>query len=311
MMRAVEAIAGIGHGFHPDSLFYIEHSWEYVRDGVFSLSALNNFYYFLVDYSGANVELLIFFNQVIYAITNVILFRALCDKQFRLSIIQWLILLLPYRLHLSVHVLKDTIIIMFFVLSTTVSLRYLPAVIFMLTGFRTIAGPLAILSRFTIRKTWFLVLAYVCLLTAIVFIPTVAFFLSERSEADMGGRELFVIPLQNASGFAEIMGKSILWPILGKTGLFALFSANPIGVAIALEPLIFTVFAIKYRRSWIFFGGPGALPLVLISMLVTSFGAYYRYIYPFLIIDCLNMVKEKSDKKSFHAKNGSFQSRRI
>lgn len=290
IFRTIEILGGINHGFHPDSYYYIENYYYFTSSGIFSFSVLNNGYYYIVDILEGNVESLILLNQILFSITNVIIFKLFNIKLNDIKLIHIFVLFLPYRMHLSVHVLKDTIVMLCIISTYFCSLRFIALPLLSTVVFRIVGGPIVLLVRFVPKNRIFLVTTFVVLLLAIYASPSLMSLILDRSEADMGGRDFFDVPLNDASSLLEISAKAALWPLLAKSGLFAAISPHPATFILAIESIIFVVWALSARKIGTLLFGSGLIALIFIALTVNSFGAYYRYIYPFLIIDYISTL---------------------
>ena len=246
---------------------------------------MNNGYYFVVALFSGDVLNIIYFNQFIFALTNVFIFSIFGIKFSEMKVIHVLILFLPYRLHLASHVLKDTLIIYMVLLSYFCAIRFLLFPLIVTFIFRIVAGPIVLMARFIPERRWYIFAVYLVFALATFISPDIASFLLDRSEASMGGRDYFEIPLSDATSLTGIIGKTILWPFLAKTGMFALVSLHPTTFILAFECFVFLLFAIYYRKTIALLTGNGLIALIFVALMVNSYGAYYRYVYPFLIVD--------------------------
>ncbi len=290
VFKMIEIYFGIENGFHPDSNYYVENYPYYTSLGIFKFSTFNNLYFFIVAIAGGDSVTLIFLNQVIFAITNVIIARKL-DIGFRGGgFAKWYLLFLPYRLHLCNHVLKDTFIILGVVATLVVPTTGLLLTTLFNAAMRNVTGPATLLVRMLPKsnKVFFIFLGSIILILAAV--PQLANALSDRGAADMTSRDYFDVPLSNATDLALIGLKAIFWPLLAKTGGFAFFSGSPVVYVLAIEPFIFLCWAVLQSDWKGYFLCRGALVMVIFSGLVTNYGAYYRYIYAFMIVDYIETV---------------------
>jgi hypothetical protein len=290
LFKVIQVYFGIVNGFHPDSLFYIDNSASYTAAGLFSISTLNNLYYFIVEWLGANEIALIFLNQVAFALTNVLIAHQFGYDFKTATLIKIFILFLPYRLHLSAHVLKDSLIILAVFATVTLPLSRVAPVFLFTSGMRIVAGPAALLMRFFPRRKLFFLGFVAVFLIALLVSPTVLTVLSERGDVDMSGRDFFAVPLGNATSVALISLKALFWPFLAKTGGYLIFAINPFALALAVEPLIFAAWAALNRQFITYLTLNGTLVAVMFCVLVTNYGAYYRYIYAFMILDYLAIL---------------------
>ena len=127
----------IFYNYHPDALHYLVNSQNIIKIPTDFLSLknleliLNQFkhgtgYYYITSLLKSNIRELIQVNIIIYSLTNLLLYYLFFIKKKRFSqnkvnnllkyIFFLFILFLPYRLHLSVHVLKETFLIFFLVI---------------------------------------------------------------------------------------------------------------------------------------------------------------------------------------------------
>ncbi len=292
--KLVQISAGIENGFHPDSLYYVEHFPEYTAQGLLSFSVFNNLYYFIVGWMDADETALIVINQIAFALTNVFIARTF-QYDFRYDrFIKIFVLFLPYRLHLSAHVLKDSLIILAVLGIIFSSIRNVGPMLLFTSAMRNVAGPAALLVRFFPSGSLFLLGFLALFMTSVVVSPTLFELLAERGDVDMIGRDYFAVPLSNTSSLAGIFAKILLWPSLARTGGFAAFALNPFVFLLALEPFVFLVWAIKSGRFIDYMTSKGLMVAMLFATLVTNYGAYHRYIYAFVIFDYVYTVIARS-----------------
>lgn len=302
LVFGVERLAGISHGFHPDSLFYIDNFYLYQRPGWGALLNFNNMYYEVVGLFNGNVGWLVALNIVVFSLTNVIIARLFGVRLPTVSLYALLIMFLPYRLHLASHVLKDTMIIGLTVLTFFGTFKAMPLFAYMLGAFRIVAVAITVGLRFLPRRPLYVVLACFAVMTTALLSREFAGVILERGEADMGGREFLAMPLQGATNVFLILVRSLFWPLAFKTGFYPLLTGNAVILVIALEQLIALAISLRTRNLWVYVLSPGTLAMLVISLLVNSFGAYLRYIYPFFIIDLILLCLAASGR-SFRPKN--------
>lgn len=303
--KIIQIYFGIVNGFHPDSLFYLDNSMNYTAGGLFSLAALNNLYYFIVEWLGANETALIFLNQVAFALTNVLIARQFGYDFKTATLIKIFVLFLPYRLHLSAHVLKDSLIILAVFATVTLPLSRAAGVLILTSGMRIVAGPAALFMRFFPRRKLFFLGFVAVFLLALLISPTLFTVLSERGDVDMIGRDFFSVPLGNATSVALISLKALFWPFLAKTGGYAGFAVNPFVFMLAAEPLIVAAWATYNKRLLTYMTLNGTLVAVVFSVLVTNYGAYHRYIYAFMILDYITILLIVHQARFVHRLTGS------
>lgn len=112
----IERSIGIGFDFHPDSLVYLKISGIVKFEDFFKnpVDLIGRFYYLIVGFFDKNKTILITINIIFFALTNFIIYSSikniLCKKSNLYLIFSLLLIFDPYRAHLSVHILKDTLI---------------------------------------------------------------------------------------------------------------------------------------------------------------------------------------------------------
>jgi hypothetical protein len=283
--KLIQISFGITNGFHPDSYFYLENYQEYSSSGLLSQNVFNNFYYFIVGWTGANETILIFLNQLSFALTNVLIARSFQYDFSRIGFIGLFVMFLPYRLHLSAHVLKDTLIIFAVILTFTLPAKSALLASVFTAALRNVAGPAVLLVRYLpVGRLYFVGFVTVFILL-ITFSSTIFDVLAHRGDVDMFGRDLVDVPLSNTASFGSLIAKIFFWPLLAKTGAFAIFGLNPFVIILALEPFVFFIWTIKNKLILNFLTANGMMIIMVFCSLVTNYGAYHRYIYAFVILD--------------------------
>lgn len=312
IFKIVEVYLGIENGFHPDSLYYVDNYYLFTLNGFLSFGTFNNLYYFIVEWLAANEIALIFLNQIAFAITNILLARQFKYDFKTFTFIKIFVLFLPYRLHLSAHVLKDTLIILSIFATISLPIAKLPVALILTSLMRLVAGPATLLVRFfPIGRVYFISFIFI-FISAVALSPALFEALSDRGNVDMIGRDYFAVPLSNTTSINLIFIKSLFWPILAKTGGYIAFAISPIVVVLALEPLIFLAWAYYERSVTRYLTSNGTLVMILFSVLVTNYGAYYRYIYGFMILDYVIIIStianfQKPQKKDVRIKKRYFR----
>ena len=113
----IERTIGITLDYHPDSLTYLDFSDQTLAKSFVEapLDFVGSFFYVIVGFLDKNVFIIITINILVFALTNLIIYSAvknILNKESNLYLVLSLLLIFdPYRAHLSVHVLKDTLII--------------------------------------------------------------------------------------------------------------------------------------------------------------------------------------------------------
>jgi len=282
VLLGLERAVGLGWDFHPDSVAYATTSeviYESIVEDWFGL--FNNGYYVVAYFLGENIAAITLMNMLVFALTNGFIYKLIREKSHYhvTEALMLLLLLNPYRVHLSTTLLKETLIIFFLILivSSTNTARVFPIVgMFILR----IASPLYLIVLMPKRLLFYGFLA-VCLITVFYWDAALVRIL-EFNEQEMRLRYFDTIPTFQDYGFWGAFLRGIVWSLLAVSGLFALVSPAPAYVPLAVGSLMTLIFLKKATGS---FKIPLQLLVVtsLFGVMVTGFTAYIRYIYPILI----------------------------
>ena len=301
----LERLFGIGWDFHPDARTYIE-----LSSGSLSLLRLDNimlgsWFYILVDFFNSNIDALIAFNVLIYSITNVgianFFYKHTGRDQKQITLLLFLLVIFnPYRLHLSVQVLKDTIIIfgmVYFLISKLFSWLYF--IISFLFSLRSAMYLIAVIKR---RNFIVVLLLISSFLYWYMGIDGILSILSAEDQVNMTFRQFDSVPNFFEFGYVGAILRAIIWPFFYLTGVFIFFSPSIMYLPIAMGSFFLQVWHLKqYRRYAFYFQIYVAMGVM--AFMVSGFTSYIRYtlplvtILPILIIkrDILNYEKpEKS-----------------
>lgn len=293
LLLCIERVLGIGIDFHPDSVHYLSESKHVVtslfRNGDF-FNFLNNGFYFIVWSLNSKAELVLSLNILIYSLTNVLLFQNLrtLSKKFNFGIL--FIIFSPYRTHLAVHVLKDTLFIFFSVWLLN-SLNGRRKYFNLLFSFFTIIwirvfGVLNLFFDSRIQR--YFKYGFLILILFLVFGIGNTFNIWELIEArnivDMGGRSFDTIPNFINYGVFGAFLRFVFWPVIFITGLFVLISPSLLFFPISIE-LFLSNFFVKWKYRNII---PFLLISGLIALLVNTFTAYTRYVFPIYVLSLLS-----------------------
>lgn len=280
----LERLAGIEWSFHPDAVTYVSEYESYTSS---FLNIPNNLYFFISKWLSGSHTLLIVINTFAYALTNVIggAYISHYGKKSnfsnkRIFVIFLVFLLQPYRLHLSVHVLKDTLIILMLILSITWGLGRAWAAFVLLLSLR-----LSAIIYFVGLLPRFVTICILCIFTIIVLAQhqEILEFIVIRNEVDMGGRNFQTLSNFSEYGLKGVLLRVVLWPILLVSGLFWLispaFALFPVALEMFISRLILARIA-KLGLKWV----PILASLAIIATLVNSYTAYIRYAYPIVCL---------------------------
>lgn len=286
----MERSIGIKWNYHPDAETYVYESpivaITLIENGV--IGFFNNFYYIVSFLLSSNITYLIILNIIIYSFTNLIIFDVLNyfgnGKVTNISF--WVLVLIPYRLHLSVHILKDTLIIFFLVLIISKSFLSKGSFIFILL--------MRVFSVFyfvvLIPRKYYKLLFLVTIFAVIFFNDQIIEFLSEKNETNMTFREFDKVPTFSELGVVGIFIRAIIWPILTISGLFLIISPSFAFIPIAMGSFIIQWWCKFYLKSYgiliqIYFS------CFLIALFVNGYTSYLRYTFPLILVTPLIQLK--------------------
>jgi hypothetical protein len=296
LFLGIERLAGIDWDFHPDAIVYI---FDYEIHTSILTDIPNNLYFFVSSVFSGNVWLLIELNIFAYALANTLGCRFLSQgcKHIGLDRRQTTILILiflcqPYRLHLAVHVLKDTFIflLLVFVIGSPTLGKRMVAIIFILA--LRLSSILYLLSQIP-RK---IMIGLFAIIFSVILMQQQELlqFLLERNEVNMGGRDFNTVPNFVSYGLWGTSLRGLTWPVLLVTGTFWFFSPIMIFLPISMEMLLARILQARMVQlpvPWL----PVLVSLGLMAIMVNSFTAYLRYAYPLVCI--LPMMAVQMKKK--------------
>lgn len=289
---AGERLLGIGWDFHPDAVTYVENS-SLVTEAVLDdwTAVFNNLYYVIVELLDANVGLVISTNILLFGLANVQLWKChlhlmAAEKKSGANraefsiVIFALILLNPYRIHLSTTMLKDTLII-YLLISSFVSRNIIAA--FLLFALRKAS---LIYSIMMVPRRY---LNLVCLGGILFFLFNHEYFISHLDlmhNTEMQFRDFDRVPPFSELGSFGILVRGIVWPLLALTGFFVALSPSFEMLLLALGSIFSLAYLLYFLKAKSVLANLYA-PIVvmfLIALLVSGFSSYIRYVYPVLTI---------------------------
>ena len=293
LVLLIERSLNINYDYHPDTLTYLNNSSEDLTSEFYQnpIQFLGNFYYIWVFFFNADKIVLIILNIFIYALTNSImfsLFKEIYRKKGWLYYISVLIIIFdPYRAHLSVHILKDTLIIFSLVLFIFSSSK-------IISSFGLILGFMLRLGFFVylpivfvyLNKKNFIFFTLSTLILLWYFWDIILSGISSGQEIDMAFREFDRVYnfVEIGYPFGDII-RSLTWPVIRLTGLAVLF--HPIYLLFFFQSvaLMYLFFANKNYLSYkiIFF----IITLVGLAIVTSGYNSYLRWSQP--VINALSI----------------------
>jgi hypothetical protein len=284
----IEQSINVNYDYHPDALTYLNNSSEDLIADFYQnpLKFLGNFYYVWVSFFIANKIALITLNIFLYALTNSIMFSLIKEiyrKKGWLYYISVLIIIFdPYRAHLSVHILKDTLIIFSLVLFIFSSSKIISS-FGLILGFMLRLGFFVYLPIVLIylNKKNFIFITLGILIPFWYFWDIILSGISSGQETDMAFREF-----DRVYNFVEIgyplgdIMRSLTWPVIRLTGLAVLFHSIYLLFFFQSVALMYFFFANKNYLSYkiIFF----ISTLVGLAIVTSGYNSYLRWSQPII-----------------------------
>jgi hypothetical protein len=281
-LLGVERAVGIGWDFHPDSVHYATSSEEYFISILENwVGVFNNGYYVLSYFLGQSVVAITLMNMILFALTNGFIYKSIKDQStYSVSACLLLLLLLnPYRIHLSTTLLKDTLIIFLMILTVRSSFVTSALSILGLFIFR-IASPIYLIILIPRRFIFYAVAVGLILMG--VFWDSVFDRILEFNRQMMQFRDFDSIPNFQEMGFWGSILRGITWSFLALSGTFALVSPAPAYIPVALGSVMTLVFLKRVTGSYNI-SIQLLIATFIIGVMVTGFTSYIRYIYPMLV----------------------------
>lgn len=300
LVLILENYVGIGWDYHPDSQTYI-YSGQYVTHVILEngwKSIPNNLYYMIAALCQANIWLLTFINIVLYSWTNVLLsseFKRFSIKQHINQEQFWLLLFIllfsSYRLHLAVHILKDTLLIFLLCLISTQrgATRYLAWFLLLLTRIFSTVYIIHFINKKYFKWVMLFILFIVFSNLSLVFN-----FVDTLNSYDLNFREYDSVPNFSSMGELGILIRCIVWPFFVFTGLFILVSPSTLYLPIAISAIIMQFWCVKVVKKWGITTG-AYLVMAILATTQTAFTTYIRYCYPLWVVLPLYLMCERQE----------------
>lgn len=297
-MLVVQRAVGIGWDFHPDAVTYTQ-KYAAFSQNIFDQGVMavpNNLYFLVAWLFDGSYTILLSLNVLAFSLTNVMLasffrkytsHRSLPRETYLILLL--VLLLSPYRLHLAVHVLKDTFIIG---LLCVIFCRLRFASLAFVGMFFTRIFSVFYLGPMFPRKYVYIGLCLVALIFALKF-QMISEFLLGQNQLEMSFREFDRVPNFSEMGALGIVIRALLWPVLVLTGGFIVLSPSVAYFPLAVGAILLQLWSLcLFRRL----ASTLAVFLVmaLLAMLVPGFTSYVRYCFPLMVILPIVMLRNNS-----------------
>lgn len=280
----LERLVGIKWDFHPDSATYATHS-------IAVSAALQNHptfgfpgagWYHLVGLLKQNIVLITTLNMIFFALANVYIYKihksAFPFEKAAIPPVLLLLLLNPYRLHLSTTMLKESIIILFVVIVLNKN-KFSPFWAIILLLFRKVSP---VYHASILPRNYFIALIFVIVVVFLLYPEILTERLDAANEVDLKARDFDNIPtFQNLGNLGAIF-RGILWPILAITGAFALISPAFAFIAVAIGCVMNIAYTLLTSKRLPL--NPRTLSAIgVIAVLAPAYTSFLRYAYPLIV----------------------------
>jgi hypothetical protein len=301
VMLYIERLIGINWDFHPDAITYLEDFREFSESLIAAgpISYFNNSYYLISYLVDGSFHLLFIINIISYAITNILIKNCFADfwtktygnYNFKYYLYLAIILIAPYRLHLSIHILKDTLIILLLTYIISQNRRSYFAWIALLMV--RVFSFFYIFSLLNKKKIYILFLIFLGLYI-LNPLSLVDRFINYNDNLEMNFREFDRVPNFSELGVFGIFMRALIWPFFLLSGTFFITSPSLSYLPIALSSIIIQGWCFKVLKSYGFTIGV-YFSMALIATVVNGFTSYLRYCYPLFIIMPLLIMRFRLD----------------
>jgi hypothetical protein len=260
-----------------------------------------------------NIFFYIFGNILIIKFYSNIFKEKIFDKKNLLLL--GIILFLPYKTHLTISVLKDSLILFLLIFAfTSKNIYSLILSIFLGTSFRW--GFFLYLILFINKKIFSKKLLILLSIIIVIFLSWFIFtklntdhnsdtlnslwisikeYLKVRNTVEINGRDFDQVP-----SFFEYKTGSILrgitWPFLFITGTFSIFTKSYIFYCLSIEIIVVQFLMYGYYRKYVF-NLNLIIVLMLIAMQTNTFTAFFRYSYLAYYVSLLITFLDSSNYK--------------
>ena len=324
-----EGILGIDRFYHPDSIHYLSEYKNFDLKTYLSNPEVffTSGFYKITNLLNDNYYLLIALNFTLFSFTNVFIFSKIFKNYFnlldnkKLIILFYLLFLDPFRLHLTSHILKETILIFFIIIIITSKINLIKLFsLILLESVRPNSWIYMLvflnfynLKRFFKKKYFYFFFILILLLGCYLIYLNQSFseifndtFKSILKKIKLLNRqEMPLRSYDNVIQFKEydfpigFILKNISWPFMLITGTFIFFVSSILFKFLGLIIIInhFFIFFIS-KKTFISLGL--IIILIIISLNTSSYTAMFRYsyiaLYSSVVYFFMNLQQLNNDK---------------
>ena len=325
-------VLGIGPLYHPDSEHYLKHQNTYFYLSL-DQSFFENLYKYIKQFTTGSLyysivritfeiqeffnfstpyRILIKLNIFFYALTNVLILNCLIkkiDKEKKINFITIVAVIffcfLPYKIHLSVNILKEILILFF--LSVYIlfpnKLTFITSFIFGIPLRLSFGFYYLVILDFNKKflKKYFPLIIFTIIGIIIWYYKNIYSgandlnlieYLKNRNVADMGGRDFDAMPNFSEYGIFGLVLRSIVWPITFLSGTFIFFFKSIYIYIIGLEIILLQILC-YYNNKKLMISFGLFLFLFLVAIYANSYTAYLRYCYLAINLYFLKIILNK------------------
>lgn len=297
----IERLFEIGVYYHPDVEYYLR-----IRDATNIMNLFQNpkgfvgqIYIIITSLFKYNINYLIGLNILIYSITNAYLFQFVKNTYKKNGWVFYFAVLIvifdPYRAHLAVHILKDTLIIFSLVIlffSRSYIIKIIASILGVFLRFSFFIYMPVMISNLKITIKNFILASIIFFIVIYPFKHIIfAVIASGGQSADMSFRTFDTVPNFHDLEFFGNVIRSIIWPVIRLTGIAFFFS--PVYLLFLLQSLalgyIFYVnkkfIKLIYFKSILFI-----IPLIALGYSVSGYNSYLRYSQPIMTLFSIFLI---------------------
>ena len=325
-------VLGFGPTYHPDSAHYINFQSKFYYLSL-KYSITENFKNYLYHFSSGSlyysiIHLFYELNQIVnfstpyrnilklnilfYAVTNLLILNLLIKKfdrekkiDYKILIIVLFFCFLPYKVHLSIHVLKETLIFFFLTIYILHPNKFTLIISLIFGTPLRLSFGFYYLAFIDFNKNFlkkYYPILFIIIIGVIIWyyknihihygVSDILVFLENRNLANMGGRDFNAVPNFSEYGYYGLILRVISWPIIFLTGSFMFFSKSIYLYVIGFEIIIMQLLYYNINKKFIFSLGLIVF-LCLVAIYANSFTAYLRYCYLAINLYFLKIILNK------------------
>jgi hypothetical protein len=282
-----ERMIGIGWDYHVDSVTYATSSTlisKSILESEDLFSIVGRSYYLIVSMLNQSVIAVVSINIFLFSITNILIVK-MHSRYFTIysysSVLMLMLLILnPYRIHLSTTMLKESLII--FLLTAAIFFRKKISLFLLFTLLGTLIRSIFPVYAFMAIKGnryYYLILIIVLAYNFDQFL----WVFDYSTTVNLVTRSFDIIPTFQEYGVYGNLLRSAVWPFITITGLFALISPDILFFLVSIG-IVFSLIYVSLLQKKVKFDLNIILILGAVALIVPGYTTYIRYVFPVLVV---------------------------